>query len=398
MTDQSQQARDAAQGALREQLGDDAADALIKAGVSLIGSDAEKPVLSGLQEDLILMGFHQPELCATAPPKSAPDAMRKTLASRIENCKGLQLYEGADTNCGYTTDTLSEDQRAEIVAALRASAPVPPADGALDAHHLYFALMGLTGYVCANFPHSMKWNQGGVKVVELATESIEKFQRYDYDAPTCTGAAESNNLMWFAGNISEHGSHVAYSARDAEQVRAVVRGLVERLAVPPIRGDREATIEECINVRVKLRGGFAGKSPEYLAAFQDGCNAFIDALRALLAKDVANKEADHLASVIAALKRTEHQDIEFVMLQYGGSHEERRALIRSFRTQIINAAAGEMYSRLSRQAPRSSSEGEREPTPNMRIAGGIAWTEASKTAETLVDCADACWKAMWDAR
>lgn len=45
-----------------------------------------------------------------------------------------------------------------------------------------------------------------------------------------------------------------------------------------------------------------------------------------------------------------------------------------------------------------SGVGEREPTPDMRIAGGIAWAEALKTAETYVDCADACWKAMWDAR
>lgn len=48
--------------------------------------------------------------------------------------------------------------------------------------------------------------------------------------------------------------------------------------------------------------------------------------------------------------------------------------------------------------PISPGAGEREPTPDMRIAGGIAWAEASKTAETFVDCADACWKAMWDAR
>lgn len=45
-----------------------------------------------------------------------------------------------------------------------------------------------------------------------------------------------------------------------------------------------------------------------------------------------------------------------------------------------------------------SGVGDREPTPDMRIAGGIAWAEALKTAETYVDCADACWKAMWDAR
>lgn len=38
----------------------------------------------------------------------------------------------------------------------------------------------------------------------------------------------------------------------------------------------------------------------------------------------------------------------------------------------------------------------REPTPDMRIAGGIAWAEASATAETYVDNADACWKAMYD--
>lgn len=48
--------------------------------------------------------------------------------------------------------------------------------------------------------------------------------------------------------------------------------------------------------------------------------------------------------------------------------------------------------------PVQPGAGEREPTPAMRIAGGIAWTEAFKIAETFVDCADACWKAMWDAR
>lgn len=41
-------------------------------------------------------------------------------------------------------------------------------------------------------------------------------------------------------------------------------------------------------------------------------------------------------------------------------------------------------------------EAAREPTPSMRIAGGIAWAKALPTAETYVDCADACWKAMWN--
>lgn len=50
------------------------------------------------------------------------------LADRIEKCKGLQLYEEANTNQGYTTDTLLEEQRAEIVAALRLAAK-PDEDG-----------------------------------------------------------------------------------------------------------------------------------------------------------------------------------------------------------------------------------------------------------------------------
>lgn len=36
----------------------------------------------------------------------------------------------------------------------------------------------------------------------------------------------------------------------------------------------------------------------------------------------------------------------------------------------------------------------REPTPDMRIAGGIAWSDAMPTAATYVDAADACYKAM----
>jgi hypothetical protein len=35
-----------------------------------------------------------------------------------------------------------------------------------------------------------------------------------------------------------------------------------------------------------------------------------------------------------------------------------------------------------------------EPTPDMRIAGGIAWSKATANAETYVDNADACYKAM----
>lgn len=35
-----------------------------------------------------------------------------------------------------------------------------------------------------------------------------------------------------------------------------------------------------------------------------------------------------------------------------------------------------------------------EPTPDMRIAGGIAWSDALPDAETYVDTADACYKAM----
>lgn len=38
----------------------------------------------------------------------------------------------------------------------------------------------------------------------------------------------------------------------------------------------------------------------------------------------------------------------------------------------------------------------REPTPDMRIAGGIAWSNALPSAETYVDSADAGWKAMID--
>jgi hypothetical protein len=38
----------------------------------------------------------------------------------------------------------------------------------------------------------------------------------------------------------------------------------------------------------------------------------------------------------------------------------------------------------------------REPSPDMCICGGIAWFEADPDAETAVDCADACWKAMID--
>lgn len=33
----------------------------------------------------------------------------------------------------------------------------------------------------------------------------------------------------------------------------------------------------------------------------------------------------------------------------------------------------------------------------MRIAGGIAWSDALPTAETYVDTADACFRAMIDA-
>jgi hypothetical protein len=46
-------------------------------------------------------------------------------------------------------------------------------------------------------------------------------------------------------------------------------------------------------------------------------------------------------------------------------------------------------------AARVAIEAVRDPTPDMRIAGGIAWAEAA--AETYVDNADACFKAMIDA-
>lgn len=45
---------------------------------------------------------------------------------------------------------------------------------------------------------------------------------------------------------------------------------------------------------------------------------------------------------------------------------------------------------------RAAIEELKEPTPDMRIAGGIALASAMQTAETLVDPADACWKAMFD--
>lgn len=48
-------------------------------------------------------------------------------------------------------------------------------------------------------------------------------------------------------------------------------------------------------------------------------------------------------------------------------------------------------------AGAAASSPPREPTADMRIAGGIAWAEALPNAETYVDTADACWKAMFDA-
>lgn len=52
--------------------------------------------------------------------------------------------------------------------------------------------------------------------------------------------------------------------------------------------------------------------------------------------------------------------------------------------------------RLSRQLARVAIEAIREPTPQMRVDGGIAWVEALPDSETYVDTADACWKAMID--
>lgn len=83
--------------------------------------------------------------------------------------------------------------------------------------------------------------------------------------------------------------------------------------------------------------------------------------------------------------------------------ENREALITDF-SQFQNRGGGDQLvaivdwflERLSLRVQPGA--GEREPTPDMRIVGGIAWYEAAKTAETFVDCADACWKAMWDAR
>ena len=43
---------------------------------------------------------------------------------------------------------------------------------------------------------------------------------------------------------------------------------------------------------------------------------------------------------------------------------------------------------------RAAIEAMREPTPEMRINGGIAWVNALPDSETYVDTADACWKAM----
>lgn len=55
-------------------------------------------------------------------------------------------------------------------------------------------------------------------------------------------------------------------------------------------------------------------------------------------------ETDQIASVIAALKGTEEQDVDFC-IRHPADHEQFRNHIRSFRNQIITAAAGEMYER-----------------------------------------------------
>ena len=69
----------------------------------------------------------------------------------------------------------------------------------------------------------------------------------------------------------------------------------------------------------------------------------------------------------------------------------------------MRPAFDKMLGRIVAAAKRYSESGDHvlvptEPTPEMRIAGGIAWSEAEATAETYVDTADACYKAMLAAR
>lgn len=68
-----------------------------------------------------------------APPKPAPDAMREALAARIEkhSLGWVKQVEGEVSGCSELDACLLEEEEAEIVTALRSSAPVPPADGAL---------------------------------------------------------------------------------------------------------------------------------------------------------------------------------------------------------------------------------------------------------------------------
>src|SRR6266446_1101117 len=63
-------------------------------------------------------------------------------------------------------------------------------------------------------------------------------------------------------------------------------------------------------------------------------------------------EADCLVSVIAALKPAEEADFDFMLKLLRSAHTdvERRADLKLFRDQIINAAAGEMFALLARQA------------------------------------------------
>lgn len=136
-------------------------------------------------------------------------------------------------------------------------------------------------------------------------------------------------------------------------------------ASPPVRGDREAwqnidKIIDALEAAGCCRNGQVSSSEDHVA------NTIRDWLRSLPVQPAIDK-----TKFYAALSSRLASDMIDIVWQ---------AVQESVVLGAVQPGAG-----------------EREPTPDMRIAGGIAWAEALKTAETYVDCADACWKAMWDA-
>lgn len=169
------------------------------------------------------------------------------------------------------------------------------------------------------------------------------------------------------GTALSKGNHPGGVTQAFYRVAQVVRS-----AAPPVRGDREAI--------ARLVRDYIDSALRWHPVFDDGRGG-----NSLNQQQTSDLICERLTSALSLPSAPVSERTMVAEIPFDPTNHHNALKCPYCNPDKLEFAA----------APVS----EREPTPFMRIAGGVAWAKIERTnPETLVDCADACWKAMWDAQ